>query len=427
MKKLISTTLFTILFSAIAFSQNITEFENVTNLITEDFTNAETAFPILTSVDNYFIIDNGDYLLSRNNTESEYAIIVSATQQVSDFVLKTAIKLGPSSNKKASCGIIIKSQTTGSGALIFEINRKGEYRIKELLVTNTYKYLSGKTSNDGWVRNKIIKKQDEFNSIKILNKENILVKSKAEKIKRLKKIYIPISFWIENKYKKKGETLILGFSGGQGSGKTTVTGILKIILKKFFKRRIHVSSIDDFYKTLEDRNKISNKIHPLLKTRGVPGTHDINLVKNFFNIIRKKKFKKIKLPKFEKAMDNRLEKKYWFNIKQKPEIVILEGWCVGAKPQSNSLIKRPINILEKYEDKDLKWRKYANKKLKQEYNKEVQSTPGRALNQELFKYLCPFNVWANSRLYGQIFSQISGQVNTQNREIKTLEMRLTAA
>ena len=148
-------------------------------------------------------------------------------------------------------------------------------------------------------------KEDYF---KFLNKEKILGKSKAEKIKSLKKIYIPISFWIENKYKKKGETLILGLSGGQGSGKTTVTGILKIILKKSFKRRIHVSSIDDFYKTLEDRNKISNKIHPLLKTRGVPGTHDINLVKNFFNIVRKKKFKKIKLPKFEKARDNRLKK-----------------------------------------------------------------------------------------------------------------------
>jgi D-glycerate 3-kinase len=205
--------------------------------------------------------------------------------------------------------------------------------------------------------------------LKFLNKEKIFGKSKAEKITSLKKIYIPISFWIENKYKKKGETLILGFSGGQGSGKTTVTGILKIILKKFFKRRIHVSSIDDFYKTLEDRNKISNKIHPLLKTRGVPGTHDINLVKNFFNIIRKKKFKKIKLPKFEKAKDNRLEKKYWFNIKQKPEIVILEGWCVGARPQSNSLIKSPINILEKYEDKNLKWRQYVNEKIKKEYKK----------------------------------------------------------
>ena len=209
-------------------------------------------------------------------------------------------------------------------------------------------------------------KEDYF---KFLNKEKILGKSKAEKIKSLKKIYIPMSFWIDNKYKKKGETLFLGFCGGQGSGKTTVTRILKIILTKFFERRIHVSSIDEFYKTSEDRIKMANEIHPLFKTRGVPGTHDINLVKNFFDIIKKKKFKKIKLPKFEKAADNRLKKKYWYNIKQKPEIVILEGWCVGARPQSSSLIKKPINILEKYEDKDLKWRKYVNEKLKKEYKK----------------------------------------------------------
>ena len=138
------------------------------------------------------------------------------------------------------------------------------------------------------------KKEDCFlkvknDYLKFFNKEKIFDKSKAVKIKNLKKTYIPMSFWIENKYKKKGRTLFLGFSGGQGSGKTTTAGILKIILKKFFKREIHVSSIDDFYKTLDDRNKMSNKIHPLFKIRGVPGTHDINLVKNFFNFIKKKK------------------------------------------------------------------------------------------------------------------------------------------
>ena len=74
-----------------------------------------------------------------------------------------------------------------------------------------------------------------------------------------------MSFWIEKKYKKKGKTLFLGFSGGQGSGKTTITKILKIILKKFFKRKIHVSSIDDFYKTLKDRKKMSIKFILYLK------------------------------------------------------------------------------------------------------------------------------------------------------------------
>jgi len=209
-------------------------------------------------------------------------------------------------------------------------------------------------------------KEDYF---KFLNKEKIFNKSKQIKISSLKKSYIPMSFWIENKYKEKGKTLFLGLAGGQGSGKTTVTAILKIILEKFFKRKVYVTSIDDFYKTLKDRNQMSKKIHPLFKTRGVPGTHDINLVKKFFYFIKRKKFKKIKLPKFDKSKDDRLNKKYWPNIKKRPEIVILEGWCVGAKSQSNFLIKRPINILEKYEDKSLKWRKYVNEKLKKEYKK----------------------------------------------------------
>ena len=120
---------------------------------------------------------------------------------------------------------------------------------------------------------------------------------------------------------------------------------------------------------MEERDKISNTIHPLFKTRGVPGTHDTNLINKFFDFIKKKKFKKFKLPKFDKSIDDRLNKKYWFNVKERPEIVIFEGWCVGAKPQPNSLLKKPINILEKYEDEDLIWRKHANEKLKRKYKK----------------------------------------------------------
>jgi len=206
--------------------------------------------------------------------------------------------------------------------------------------------------------------------LNFLNNEAIYNKSKSSKIKNLKKIYIPISFWINNKCKKKGRTLILGLSGSQGSGKTMVTGILQIILKKFFKKNIYIISIDDFYKTLRDRNRMSQQKHSLFKTRGVPGTHDINLIKNFFISVKRKKFQKIKLPKFNKSIDDRSKKNYWHNINKRPEIIILEGWCVGAKPQIISSLRKPVNILERHEDKDLIWRKYANEKLKKEY-KEV--------------------------------------------------------
>jgi len=205
--------------------------------------------------------------------------------------------------------------------------------------------------------------------LKFLSKEKIFNKSKASKIKVLKRTYIPMSFWIDDKYKKRKKTLFLGLSGGQGAGKTTIVGILTIILRKYFKRKVQSISIDDFYKKLKERKKMSNNVHPLFKTRGVPGTHDIDLIRKFFYFIKKKKFRKFKTPKFSKISDDRLKKKYWFNINERPEIVIFEGWCIGAKPQLNSSIFKPVNILEKREDKDMVWRKYVNKKLKNEYKK----------------------------------------------------------
>ena len=114
---------------------------------------------------------------------------------------------------------------------------------------------------------------------------------------------------------------------------------------------------------------MSNLIHPLLMTRGVPGTHDVSLIQKFFSFVKRKKFKKFIIPKFSKRIDDRLKKKYWMNIKKRPEVVILEGWCVGAKPQSNFLLKKPINILEKKEDKNMFWRRHVNEKIKKEYKK----------------------------------------------------------
>ena len=202
--------------------------------------------------------------------------------------------------------------------------------------------------------------------LNLTKKEKI---SKKTILKSLKDIYIPISFWIDNKFKKKSKTLFIGLSGGQGAGKTTISKILKIILSGYFKRKTQIVSIDDFYKTSKERYDMSKKIHYLFETRGVPGTHDVSLIKKFFYSIKKEKFKSFMLPKFNKSLDDRVKNKNWAKISKKPEIVIFEGWCVGAKPQSNFLIKKPKNILEKFEDINLLWRKYVNNMLKKDYKK----------------------------------------------------------
>ena len=138
--------------------------------IHEDFSQEGQFFPILNTTENQFIIDNGDYFLIRNNMDSQY-IINCNNSSFSDFILKTSIRIGPSNNKNASIGITLKSQQKGEGAIIFEINTKREYRIKQLL-NNTYKILSGINKNEGWVKSKTINGVNKHNAIEIRTENN---------------------------------------------------------------------------------------------------------------------------------------------------------------------------------------------------------------------------------------------------------------
>ena len=188
------------------------------------------------------------------------------------------------------------------------------------------------------------------------------------KEKMIKSFLIPISFWIAKKVEKK-KPFILGLSGGQGSGKTTISSIISIILSKYFKLNVFKISIDDFYKTRKKRLELSKKVHPLLMVRGVPGTHDISIMLDFFKRIKEKKFKSIKLPRFNKATDDRYNKKLWYSVKRRPDVIIFEGWCVGAKAEQNYTLKTPINSLEKLKDQKIIWRRFVNKQLKSKYKK----------------------------------------------------------
>ena len=188
------------------------------------------------------------------------------------------------------------------------------------------------------------------------------------KEKMIKSFLIPICFWIAKKAKKQ-KPYFIGLAGGQGTGKTTISSIIKIILEKYFKMNVFKISIDDFYKTRKERINLSKKIHPMLMTRGVPGTHDIKMMLDFFKKAKNKKFKKLKLPNFNKAIDDRFPKKNWNNINEQPDIIIFEGWCVGARAEINKTLKKPINSLEKTNDQNLVWRKHVNQQLKTKYKK----------------------------------------------------------
>ena len=205
--------------------------------------------------------------------------------------------------------------------------------------------------------------------LSFLKSQEILSEPFRNKVSQLNNFFLPISQRIYKKFIRSKKTIIIGLTGGQGSGKSTISNILKIILKEGFNLKTVIFSIDDFYKTHKDRKKMSNKVNPLFLTRGVPGTHDTKFLVNCLKKLKKKKFKKLLVPKFDKSIDDRLKKNKWQKVLTKPQIIIFEGWCVGATPQKNKDLLAPINILEKEKDKKRIWRNWVNKELKREYKK----------------------------------------------------------
>ena len=189
------------------------------------------------------------------------------------------------------------------------------------------------------------------------------------KLGQLKDFYSPICEKIYQDYIKTKKIRIIGLTGGQGAGKSTITKIIKLILNYKYNLKVTYFSIDDFYKTLEERTKLSKSIHKLFKMRGVPGTHDTKLLKKTFSDLTKKNFKPVLIPTFDKSIDDRTTKKKWKKVHLQPHIIIFEGWCVGAKSQKIKDLIKPINILEKKEDQQLTWRNKVNKELKNDYKK----------------------------------------------------------
>jgi D-glycerate 3-kinase len=205
--------------------------------------------------------------------------------------------------------------------------------------------------------------------LSFLSSQEVQTEPFYDKLGQLKNFYLPICEKINHDYQKNKKIKIIGLTGGQGAGKSTITQIIKLILNYKYNLKVVYFSIDDFYKTLKERNKLSSNVHKLFKTRGVPGTHDIKLLKKTFSDLTKKNFKPVLIPSFDKSKDDRVPKKKWKKIYKQPQIIIFEGWCVGAIPQKNKNLIKSINTLEKNEDAKLLWRNKVNKELKHEYRK----------------------------------------------------------
>jgi D-glycerate 3-kinase len=164
-----------------------------------------------------------------------------------------------------------------------------------------------------------------------------------------------------------GTPLQVGLSGLQGSGKSTLAARLARRLNDDGIRTVAVS-LDDFYLTKAQRMELASTAHPLLATRGVPGTHDLPLMQDLFDrLIHARAGDRVPIPHFAKSDDDRAPQAEWHVHEGPVDVILLEGWCVGARPQSASALQIPVNDLERLEDPDARWRSFVNHALATDY------------------------------------------------------------
>ena len=157
-----------------------------------------------------------------------------------------------------------------------------------------------------------------------------------------------------------GPAFVVGICGPQGSGKSTAALVLGRLLAE---RGLTVAilSLDDLYLSLADREVLARDIHPLLRTRGVPGTHDVGLGLAVLDGLSGAGT--TALPRFDKATDTRAPAATWSTVRGPVDIVLFEGWCVGARPELPHALKVAVNALEREKDPDGAWRAQVNAAL----------------------------------------------------------------
>ena len=189
---------------------------------------------------------------------------------------------------------------------------------------------------------------------------------KTEYLSFAEKWFDPLAAKLAAYHAEVSRPILLAVNGSQGSGKSTMTDYLVAQLQEKHQIKAVTLSLDDFYYTRSERSRLAETIHPLLVTRGVPGTHDMTLLEQTLDSLltggqQSSQNTAVNIPRFNKATDDRFPESAWEPVEGPVDIVILEGWCLGVRPETELQLKLAVNVLEEREDPQAVWRSCVNK------------------------------------------------------------------
>lgn len=152
--------------------------------------------------------------------------------------------------------------------------------------------------------------------------------------------------------------LVIGISGAQGLGKSTLAEVLQRELEspRGGSLKVKQFSLDDVYLTHAEQTSLakSNPTNPLVQNRGQPGTHDVPLCLKVLEALCGPRGQDVEVPVYDKSKfggegDRVFGGKFpeqqsdqegpEENSSKYLDIVIFEGWCVGFQhlPETTAL------------------------------------------------------------------------------------------
>ena len=187
----------------------------------------------------------------------------------------------------------------------------------------------------------------------------------------VKKTILPLAQHLHSLRQDRAGPIVIGIHGAQGTGKSTLTVFLRELLTKHYRIPTASFSLDDLYLTRVERERLAEHVHPLFITRGVPGTHDITLGQHVIDQLKAADSgTETPIPAFDKSRDDRYPQHQWPVFRGRAEVILVEGWCMGAVPAaSDEELMEPVNELERSEDPEGTWRQYVNRCLKRDYSR----------------------------------------------------------
>jgi D-glycerate 3-kinase len=156
---------------------------------------------------------------------------------------------------------------------------------------------------------------------------------------------------------------VFAIAGLQGSGKSTLAAQMAALAGRRG-RTAAVLSVDDFYLGKAQRARLARDVHPLLATRGPPGTHDVGFACATLDALKQRNA--TSLPRFDKLADDTAPRASWPQVTA-ADLVIVEGWLLGTPAEDDVALAVPVNALERDEDPQGRWRRYCNDALRSDY------------------------------------------------------------